>query len=593
MDNRDGSSVAVRKISQGLDRGTTCHSTSAEVVAGSAAWLGRGLSCVCAQRKESDVRPPFYPTPAQEECLHRLRSRIDVAYDSSNRDHQETLRALWNAAFPGKTLHGLISEQWKEMGWQGKDPSTDFRGGGFISLENLLFLARNFPKSFQDLLRKQEGDRAMWEYPFAVAGVNITFMLIRMLDLEAVKPRTLVGATFLKFLAENESAFDLLYCIAFKLLDRQWLEMHASYMDFNTVMKSTCRQLEREILLEDITRVEDLPSYSLLARSVVLGISPVLPTLASSSFSRRVSMALSRPFAPVLPPLLPRPKVKTSYCTTSGASRGCNSSYFLLNFQRNKIGRTTMMKPLVSIDCDESIHGNILTLDGTECAKGSLKWIAAFSFGAMSWLTPVQVAFSGNNMKVDAVYEIGEIFELGIQLSYLILLLSLLGIGTFFVIRQVLVRRELDLSAKELQEQVRSGDASATEYFELGAVMLRRKVYPAATKYLLQAIEKWDGDDQDLAQVYNALGVCYVRDEKLDKGIAQFEKAVKLQPGYVTAWNNLGDAYEKKKDLKSALKAFEEVILFDPNNTVARPRVDLLRERVKMYKGVPLKSKDR
>lgn len=51
------------------------------------------------------------------------------------------------------------------------------------------------------------------------------------------------------------------------------------------------------------------------------------------------------------------------------------------------------------------------------------------------------------------------------------------------------------------QEQVRSGDASATEFFELGAVMLRRKVYPAASKYLLQAIEKWDGDDQDLAQV--------------------------------------------------------------------------------------------
>lgn len=53
-----------------------------------------------------------------------------------------------------------------------------------------------------------------------------------------------------------------------------------------------------------------------------------------------------------------------------------------------------------------------------------------------------------------------------------------------------------------IQEQVRSGDASATEYFELGAVMLRRKFYPAAIKYLQQAIEKWDGDDQDLSQVH-------------------------------------------------------------------------------------------
>ncbi|KAL3815010.1 hypothetical protein ACJIZ3_016278 [Penstemon smallii] len=265
MDDRGGGSfVAVRRISQGLDRGTACHSTSAEVVAGSAAWLGKGLSCVCVQGRDSDARPSFDLTPAQEECLQRLQNRIDVAYDSSLPEHQEALQALWRAAFPGEELHGLISEQWKEMGWQGKDPSTDFRGGGFISLENLLYFAKKFPKSFQSLLWKQEGDRALWEYPFAVAGVNITFMLIQMLDLEAMKPRTLVGATFLKFLAENESAFDLLYCIAFKLMDHQWLTMHASYMDFNNVMKATRRQLERELLLVDIMHLEELPSYELL-----------------------------------------------------------------------------------------------------------------------------------------------------------------------------------------------------------------------------------------------------------------------------------------------------------------------------------------
>ncbi|KAJ4701160.1 Tetratricopeptide repeat protein [Melia azedarach] len=235
----------------------------------------------------------------------------------------------------------------------------------------------------------------------------------------------------------------------------------------------------------------------------------------------------------------------------------------------------------------------LLTIEDNVIVKRLAICASAFSFGSSSWLISAQVANASENVRTDAMYEIGELFELGIQLSYLLLLLGLLGVGTFFVIRQVLVRRELDLSAKELQEQVRSGDASATEYFELGAVMLRRKFYPAATKYLLQAIEKWDGDDQDLAQVYNALGVSYVRDSKLDKGITQFETAVKLQPGYVTAWNNLGDAYEKKKDLKSALKAFEEVLLFDPNNKVARPRRDALKDRVKLYKGVPVRSKDR
>ncbi|KAI9078174.1 hypothetical protein K1719_026646 [Acacia pycnantha] len=267
MDDRGGSFVAVRRMSQTLERGNTSYqSTSAEAVAGSGAWLGRGLSCVCAQKRDSDARPSFDLTPSQEECLQRLQNRIDVPYDSSIIEHQESLRALWNIAFPEEELGGLISEQWKEMGWQGKDPSTDFRGGGYISLENLLFFARNFPKSFQDLLWKQVGDRSAWEYPFAVAGVNITFMLIQMLDLEAVKPRTMVGATFLRLLAENESAFDILYCITFKMMDHQWLTMRASYMDFNRVMKATRHQLEKELLLEDITRLEDMPSYKLLTR---------------------------------------------------------------------------------------------------------------------------------------------------------------------------------------------------------------------------------------------------------------------------------------------------------------------------------------
>ena len=56
------------------------------------------------------------------------------------------------------------------------DPSTSWF---------LLMLFLFLQKSFQVLLRKQEGDRSVWEYPFAVAGVNITYMLIQMLDLEA------------------------------------------------------------------------------------------------------------------------------------------------------------------------------------------------------------------------------------------------------------------------------------------------------------------------------------------------------------------------------------------------------------------------
>ncbi|KAF7002864.1 hypothetical protein CFC21_018277 [Triticum aestivum] len=263
MEQNGGSFLAVRRLS---GHHHPSPGTWADVVSGSTAWIGRGFSCVCVQRRDSDTRISFDLTPIQEECLQRLQNRIEVPYDSQNREHQEALKALWHASFPGTELLGLVSDQWKEMGWQGKDPSTDFRGGGFISLENLLYFAKNYPKSFEELLCKQNGDRALWEYPFAVAGVNITFMLIQMLDLQAAKPRSLIGAVFLNLLIENDRAFDILYCITFKLMDRKWLEMHATYMDFNTVIKSTRRQLERELLLEDIQQIEDMPSYNFLAR---------------------------------------------------------------------------------------------------------------------------------------------------------------------------------------------------------------------------------------------------------------------------------------------------------------------------------------
>lgn len=37
----------------------------------------------------------------------------------------------------------------------------------------------------------------------------------------------------MSFITDDEKAFDELYCIAFEMMDAQWLAMNASYMDFN------------------------------------------------------------------------------------------------------------------------------------------------------------------------------------------------------------------------------------------------------------------------------------------------------------------------------------------------------------------------
>ncbi|XP_047947251.1 ELMO domain-containing protein A-like isoform X2 [Salvia hispanica] len=200
---------------------------------GPRSWIGGLFSRANHRRSGSTQFLDYTLTPIQEERLQRLKERLGVPYDETRNEHQEALQALWDATFPGVKLKGMISEQWKDMGWQGANPATDFRGCGFLSLENLLYFARNYPVAFSRVRLKQSGERSEWEYPFAVAGINVSFMLTQMLDLHSEMPKCLPGFNFVRLLGKDKDAFDVLYCIAFSMMDAQWLAMQASYMQFN------------------------------------------------------------------------------------------------------------------------------------------------------------------------------------------------------------------------------------------------------------------------------------------------------------------------------------------------------------------------
>jgi hypothetical protein len=45
-------------------------------------------------------------------------------------------------------------------------------------------------------------------------------------------------------------------------------------------------------------------------------------------------------------------------------------------------------------------------------------------------------------------------------------------------------------------ERIRAGNASAEDYFEMGSILLRKKVFTQAVRNLQAAAENWDGDEQ-------------------------------------------------------------------------------------------------
>jgi tetratricopeptide (TPR) repeat protein len=62
--------------------------------------------------------------------------------------------------------------------------------------------------------------------------------------------------------------------------------------------------------------------------------------------------------------------------------------------------------------------------------------------------------------------------------------------------------------------------------------------------------------------------------------IRQYKEAIKLEPEYVMAMNNLGHAYEQKKLMSQALGIYEQALELEPENETAKRRSLSLRRQL-------------
>lgn len=77
----------------------------------------------------------------------------------------------------------------------------------------------------------------------------------------------------------------------------------------------------------------------------------------------------------------------------------------------------------------------------------------------------------------------------------------------------------------------------------------------------------------ELPEPYNNLAVLYASQNQLDKARIALEMAVRNNPSYATAHENLGDIY-----VRLANQAYTKALQLDPNGATAKPKLALLRE---------------
>ncbi|KAG1669299.1 hypothetical protein FOA52_014860 [Chlamydomonas sp. UWO 241] len=140
-----------------------------------------------------------------------LQSIMDrgMPYNEQSPAHRGELLRLWQLAFLGvPSPESLKDDLVKEMGWQSADPATDMRGSGLFGLQCLRYMAEAHPGTFARLMRKMDGVRAEYEYPFAASGLNLQ-----------------------------------VFVAVYELLDMEWLKAKASYMAFGPVILTVRNKL--------------------------------------------------------------------------------------------------------------------------------------------------------------------------------------------------------------------------------------------------------------------------------------------------------------------------------------------------------------
>jgi tetratricopeptide (TPR) repeat protein len=105
-------------------------------------------------------------------------------------------------------------------------------------------------------------------------------------------------------------------------------------------------------------------------------------------------------------------------------------------------------------------------------------------------------------------------------------------------------------------------------------------MFAQAVVLFQKSLKSPDAEEENLAPVHNALGFAYFAQEQYDIAIREYKEALKLNPEYVTALNNLGHVYERKKLTAQALETYEKALKYQPNNAIAKRRAESLRRRL-------------
>lgn len=172
-----------------------------------------------------------------KQLVQEVEALRATPYDADNLEHEQRLLQLWSLLQPGVPLMTRKTKQWQNIGFQGDDPKTDFRGMGLLGLENLLYFAKEYNTAARHILSHSHHPKH--GYSFAIVGINLTHMTYRLLMEGCAKTHMFNVCASSPMESQRRPMlkhFHHLYSYLFVEFDKFWLsEKPKDVMEFNRI----------------------------------------------------------------------------------------------------------------------------------------------------------------------------------------------------------------------------------------------------------------------------------------------------------------------------------------------------------------------
>ena len=150
-----------------------------------------------------------------------------ISYNMENKLHENKLKELWLLMRPN-TEYLRLGSHWQDLGFQGHNPMTDFRAMGILSLDSMIYLAKNHYNLVTKEFEKQI-------YPYALTIIHMVKICRDILKLSNTPIEYYLFNQYEDF---NHFNFHLLVTYIITNFNSYWIKCNPiNILEFNSIKK--------------------------------------------------------------------------------------------------------------------------------------------------------------------------------------------------------------------------------------------------------------------------------------------------------------------------------------------------------------------